>query len=104
METTDSATPVDRIVMPFSSIQYDLMMRQKSNSYRIADGWTIAWVANGWKVYHKAIDASVRLHVGAGRAGDTRDVTFASFRIAWEWVAELTPWEIEMITVKAIKA
>ena len=93
----------DSPVRDFHPIQYEKMLRQKSNSYVIADGWTIAWVSNGWKVYFNSMDATYRLHVGSGRAGDPVDVTFASFHIAWEWVAELTPWEVEMITVNSVE-
>jgi len=92
----------DSPVRDFHPIQYEKMLIQKGNSYVIADGWTIAWVTNGWKVYFNAIDATVRLHIGAGTAGDPRGLTFASFSIAWEWVAELTPWEVEMITVNSV--
>ena len=95
---------VHRIVMPFHVIDYKKMMRQKSNSYTIADGWTIAWASNGWKVYHKAIDATYRLHVGSRTAGKPRDITFASFQGAWTWVEELTPWQIEIITVNSFEA
>ena len=91
----------DSPVRAFHPIQYETMLRQKSNSYVIADGWTIAWVS-GWKVYFRSIDATVRLHIGAGTAGEPNGITFHSFQLAWEWVAELTPWEVEMITVNSV--
>lgn len=93
---------LNAIVKPFVVSNYELALRHKGNSYTIAPSWSIAWVANGWKVYFNAIDANYRFDVGSGSAAEPQDQTFSTFERAWNWVAELTPWQIQMITVESV--
>ena len=96
-----TSTPqVQAIVMPLTQDVIERLLQQKSNSYRVADGWTIAWVC-GWKVYYNAIDATYRLAVGSGSACD-KGFEFGSFQQAYNWVESLTPWQRQMIEANSV--
>lgn len=79
--------------------QYDKLMRQPGTSYSVAEGWSIAWVGNGWQVFYNAIDAYYRL---TNRDGHGKTLVWSSFSRAWEWVRDLTPESARKITVESV--
>ena len=101
-DSGSTATPVDRVVTPFSADVYELMMRQSGPSYVVADGWSIAWVESqpGWQVFYRGIDANYR--IGVARGYELPAVAFSTFQRAWNWVSELSLAEIHAITVQSV--
>lgn len=79
--------------------QYDKLMRQPGTSYSVAEGWSIAWVGNGWQVFYNAIDAYYRL---TNRDGEGKSMVWASFAGAWDWVRDLATLEVYRITVESV--
>ena len=79
------------IVMPWSDLVCEHVLRWSRGSFAVAKDWTIGWNGTHWQVYYRAIDAHYRLKHEKYKEHET-------FRAAYEWIESLTLDQYETIT------
>lgn len=78
-------------------INYEVLLRQNKESFRICNGWTIGRNDGGdWQVFYRGIDATFRLAVATDSEQQNYRL-FEKFVHAWRWWDSLSPEDARRI-------